>query len=101
MESECWAGIYFYLLSQCRNSGKNWRQSCLGSGVAPAPSDLGDWFNLKGIDFRTFSSAVSQLFYQTVLHQECLVQDPESERHLRPGGEAGHGSPPFKGLLSP
>lgn len=29
------------------------------------------------------------------------MQGPESEKHLRPGSEAGHGSPTFKGLLSP
>lgn len=23
VESECWTGVYFYLLCQCRNSGKN------------------------------------------------------------------------------
>lgn len=50
-----------------------WRQSCLGSGVAPSPSDPGDWHDLKGRDLRTLSPAVAHLVHQTVPHQDCLV----------------------------
>lgn len=58
-----------------------WRQSCLGSGVAPSPLDPGDWLDLKERDLRTVSPAVAQLFLQTVPHQDCLAQGSESERH--------------------
>lgn len=58
-----------------------WRQSCLGSGVAPSPSDPGDRRDLKERDLRTLSPAVAHLVHQTVPHRDCLVQDSESERH--------------------